>query len=161
MKSLGSSVTDSSPAFTPAMAAPRGRIPNADWLQYKSAIRQMILTEKVSLVDARHRLEENGFAVTKAQLEYRLKKWGFRKRVPKNRSADIWRYVGSQIASRKRQGNIKGAMLNGQRQKVDKVTKDIRRHELVTLLQSITAPLMASIPLYWTDDLVDKQYRVV
>ncbi|KAI8208546.1 Ankyrin repeat domain-containing protein 50 [Colletotrichum sp. SAR 10_76] len=48
------------------------------------------MEENKTLLETRQHLDDVGFQVTKAQLEYKLKDWGFRKKIPKRMSDTVW-----------------------------------------------------------------------
>ncbi|KAK1496246.1 hypothetical protein CTAM01_08433 [Colletotrichum tamarilloi] len=87
-----------------AMTPPKKRAQMSEWQKFKPVIQQMILQKNKSLQETRQWLEEHGLPVTKAQLEYKIKVWGFRKKVPKNKSQAVWQYIGHQLAKRERLG---------------------------------------------------------
>lgn len=65
---------------------------------------------------------------SKAQLEYKLKIWEFRKKVPKKSGEAFWQYVGHRVAKRKKEGKESDVILNGRRLDPSKVEKETNRH---------------------------------
>ncbi|KAE9576405.1 hypothetical protein CGMCC3_g7478 [Colletotrichum fructicola] len=127
------------------MSSSRTRPTGAEWLQQKPNIKRMIIDQNMSQEEARQRLKDGGLLVSKAQLEYKLKTWGFRKKIPKKKSDDIWQYVGHRIEKRKRQDNKDSdVFLNGRLLDPAKVRKEINRHQprsLVKLKQLTMSPI--------------------
>ncbi|KAF4817562.1 Ankyrin-1 [Colletotrichum siamense] len=106
---------------------------DAEWLKHKLTIERMFVEEKKSLVETRQRLENDGFLVTKAQLEYKLKLWGFRRRIPKTKSDAVWQFIGRRVQRRKQQGKETEVMLGKEIVDAAKVCKEIRRHQETTV----------------------------
>ncbi|CAI0647392.1 unnamed protein product, partial [Colletotrichum noveboracense] len=115
------------------MAPSRTRLTDAEWLQHKPYIRQMIIDQNMSQEEARQRLRDDGVWVTKAQLEYKLKVWGFRTRVPKKKGQAVWQFIGHRIGKRKQQGKASDVFLNGELLDPAKVHKEINRHQPTSL----------------------------
>ncbi|KAI8244495.1 Dynein heavy chain 12, axonemal [Colletotrichum sp. SAR 10_99] len=95
----------------------------------------MFVGEKTSLAETRQRLETDGFLVTKAQLEYKLKLWGFRRRVPKTKSNAVWQFIGRRIQRRKEQGKETEVALGKEIFDAAKVCKEIKRYQETTIAQ--------------------------
>ncbi|KZL82922.1 ankyrin repeat containing protein [Colletotrichum incanum] len=102
---------------------------DAAWLQHKVAIERMIFQENRSLLETRQKLEEDGFLVTKAQLEYKLKVWGLRKRLPKNTSAEAWQYDDEHLVRRELQSKSSEVIMGGSLMAPAKVDKERRRYQ--------------------------------
>ncbi|KAF5497702.1 Ankyrin repeat domain-containing protein 50 [Colletotrichum siamense] len=102
---------------------------DAEWLQHIFTIERMFLEEKKSLVETRQRLENDGFPVTKAQLEYKLKLWGFRRRIPKNKTDAVWKFIGRRVRRRKEQGKETEVTLGKEIVDAAKVCKEIKRYQ--------------------------------
>ncbi|KAF4430128.1 hypothetical protein CGCF413_v003955 [Colletotrichum fructicola] len=127
------------------MSSSRTRPTGAEWLQQKPNIKRMIIDQNMSQEEARQRLKDGGLLVSKAQLEYKLKTWGFRKKIPKKKSDDIWQYVGHRIEKRKRQDNKDSdVFLNGRLLDPAKVRKEINRHQ--PSVDNIYAIYVANLP---------------
>lgn len=71
----------------------------------------------------------------KAQLEYKIKVWGFRKKVPKNKSQAVWQYIGHQVAKRERLGKRTEVVLEKEVLDVAKVRKETGRHQATSWTQ--------------------------
>ncbi|KAF4820487.1 hypothetical protein CGCSCA5_v003916 [Colletotrichum siamense] len=117
------------------MAPPRTRLTDAEWNQHKPYIRRMIIDQNMSQEEARQRLKDDGVLVTKAQLEYKLKIWGFRKKAPKAKSDVIWQFIGHRVDKRKQQDKASDVLLNGQLVDPAKVRKEINRHQPTSLVR--------------------------
>ncbi|KAF6831792.1 hypothetical protein CPLU01_06582 [Colletotrichum plurivorum] len=128
------------------------RYSDEQWLQRKSAIRQMFIQEDKSLLEIRRRLEEDGFPVTKAQLEYKLKIWEFRKKAPKKSGEALWQYVGHRVAKRKHNGKESDVILKRQLLDSSKVVKETNRHQPSTVV--IFNPFLSITKIIPSDDLI-------
>ncbi|KAH0423887.1 hypothetical protein CcaCcLH18_11881 [Colletotrichum camelliae] len=106
---------------------------DAEWQKHKLTIERMFVQEKKSLVETRQRLENDGFLVTKAQLEYKLKVWGLRRRVPKTKSDAVWQFIGRRVQRRKEQGKETEVALGKQIFEAAKVCKEIKRYQETTI----------------------------
>lgn len=73
--------------------------------------------------------------LSKAQLEYKLKIWGFRKKAPKEKSSVIWQFIGHRVEKRKQQHKASDVLLNGQLVDPAKVRKEINRHQPTSLVR--------------------------
>ncbi|KAF3803907.1 hypothetical protein GCG54_00008410 [Colletotrichum gloeosporioides] len=109
------------------------RASDEEWLKHKSNIERMFVEEKKSLVETRQRLENDGLLVTKAQLEYKLKLWGFRRRVPKTKSDAVWQFIGRRVQRRKQQGKETQVTFGKEIIDAAKVCKEIKRHHETTI----------------------------
>ncbi|KAI0535871.1 ankyrin repeat-containing domain protein [Xylaria digitata] len=110
------------------MASSTKRFPPNEWLQRKSIIRDMYLTEKRSLNDIVQALSCDDFHPNKHQLEHKLKLWGFTKNVPKALAEGTWRYIGYEIANRRARSENTEVVLFGQVQDKRKVEAETRRY---------------------------------
>ncbi|KAL3295382.1 ankyrin repeat containing protein [Colletotrichum asianum] len=111
------------------------RLTDAEWLQHKPSIRRMIIDQNLSQDETRQQLKDGGIEVTKAQLEYKLKIWGFRKKVAKEKSDAIWQFIGHRVEKRTRQHKASDVFLNGQLVDPAKARKEISRHRPNYLLK--------------------------
>ncbi|KAI1124379.1 ankyrin repeat-containing domain protein [Nemania abortiva] len=69
-----------------------------DWERHKATILSLFLLEKLSLQKvASYMQEKHNFVKNKSQYEYKLKKWGVKKKLSK----EFWRYVDHQMKKRK------------------------------------------------------------
>ncbi|KAK2756296.1 hypothetical protein CKAH01_05817 [Colletotrichum kahawae] len=128
------------------MAPPRTRLTDAEWNQHKPYIRRMIIDQNVSQEEARQRLKDDGVLVTKAQLEYKLKIWGFQKKAPKEKSNVIWQFIGHRVEKRKQQQKASDVFLNGQLVDPAKVRKEINRHQPTSLVRFKQAGMSPKTP---------------
>ncbi|KAH0426825.1 hypothetical protein CcaCcLH18_10105 [Colletotrichum camelliae] len=128
------------------MAPPRTRLTDAEWNRHKPYIRRMIIDQNVSQEEARQRLKDGGVLVTKAQLEYKLKIWGFRKKAPKEKSNVIWQFIGHRVEKRKQQQKASDVLLNGQLVDPAKVRKEINRHQPTSLVRLNRAGMSPKTP---------------
>ncbi|KAL2108312.1 hypothetical protein VUR80DRAFT_3966 [Thermomyces stellatus] len=85
------------------------RLCKGDWVRHKDLIRDRFVLEEVSLEDCVRELQGSGLNVTPKQLEYRLRKWGFRRNI----SAAGWRYIDHQIQKRSQRGDESQVLLHG------------------------------------------------
>ncbi|RDA93299.1 hypothetical protein CP533_2020 [Ophiocordyceps camponoti-saundersi (nom. inval.)] len=102
-----------------------------DWLRHKPAIQRLYLIDDVPLKELVGRIGQLGLVVTptiptysKAQLEYKLKKWNFAKNLDKS----AWLYIGHRVEKRKREGKESQVIHNGKRLKHSTVAKEVDRH---------------------------------
>ncbi|KAF6808778.1 hypothetical protein CSOJ01_07349 [Colletotrichum sojae] len=108
----------------------------------------MFIQEGKSLLEIRRRLEEDGFPVTKAQLEYKLKIWEFRKKAPKKSGEALWQYVGHRVTKRKQKGKESDVMLNRQLIGPSKLAKEVNRHQLTSVARFNPCEYYAC-PWFW------------
>ncbi|RGP73718.1 sex-determining fem-1 [Fusarium longipes] len=94
------------------------------WLRYKAFIRYKYLVDDVPLKELVRVLHDQGFTITKAKLEYKIKKWGF----SKNFKASTWRAIARVIKKRKQMGKESEVRRNEQIIDKAKVAKEIARH---------------------------------
>ncbi|KAI3555176.1 hypothetical protein CABS01_05642 [Colletotrichum abscissum] len=88
------------------MASSRKRHSDEEWLQHRAEIQRMFLIESASFNEIMRKLEEDGFLVTKSQLEYKLKVWGLRRRIQKNKTEMLWQFVDDRLSMREKQGKL-------------------------------------------------------
>ncbi|KAK6225343.1 ankyrin repeat containing protein [Colletotrichum tabaci] len=105
---------------------------DAQWLQYRPMIQRMIVDDK-SQEEIRQSLEDNSFRVTKSQLEYKLKIWDIRKRLPKTRSEAVWQYTDAWLLKREAEGKSSEVIIDGKIVNSAKVRKERSRHQKSTL----------------------------
>ncbi|KXH65190.1 hypothetical protein CNYM01_08125 [Colletotrichum nymphaeae SA-01] len=115
------------------MASSRKRHSDEEWLQHRAAIQRMFLRESASSVEIMRVLEDNGFPVTKSQLEYKLKVWGFRRKIPKNEAKIFWQFVDDRLAKREQQGKLSQVIRDGKVIEPAKVRKGRGRYQRTTL----------------------------
>jgi len=114
-----------------------------EWLRYKADIRRLYLIDDIPLKELVGKVGELGLVVTsvlpthvvreslltviihrKAQLEYQLKKWEFKKNMDKS----TWLYVGHRVEKRKRQQKKSEVIYNGKRLKPSTIETETERH---------------------------------
>ncbi|KAI1464463.1 ankyrin repeat-containing domain protein [Daldinia caldariorum] len=105
----------------------------ADWLPYKSYITNLVRDEQCNNADVLERLQSQGFHASKSQLEYQLKNWNLRRKLPKGQSADIWRCVGHRVAKRRTEGKESKVVIDGKVYDAREVKKEIGRNQPSTL----------------------------
>ncbi|KAK1535124.1 uncharacterized protein CCOS01_03876 [Colletotrichum costaricense] len=88
------------------MASSRKRYSDEEWLQHRAEIKHLFLNESASFNEIMRKLEEDGFPVTKSQLEYKLKVWGLRRRIQKNKTEMLWQFVDGRLSMREKQGKL-------------------------------------------------------
>ncbi|KPM40877.1 hypothetical protein AK830_g5729 [Neonectria ditissima] len=96
----------------------------ADWLRYKATIRRLYLGEEMPLKELVTEVGNLGLVVTKAQLEYKLKKWEFRRNVDK----ETWASIDRKVSRRKRKGKESQVIHYGKRLKSSTIEKETNRH---------------------------------
>ncbi|KAM4055232.1 clr5 domain-containing protein [Hirsutella rhossiliensis] len=111
------------------MGPPRPQPTEEEWLRHKPAIRRLYLVEQMPLKNLVVEVANLGLTVTKAQLEYKLKQWDFRKNISKER----WASIDSIMAKRRREGKDKdksGAtrLFTSAHSRVSKRCADYRLH---------------------------------
>ncbi|KAF4948342.1 hypothetical protein FSARC_13768 [Fusarium sarcochroum] len=94
------------------------------WLQYKDTIQYQFLMCNMPLGVLVNYLSFLGLYITKAQLEYKLKKWGF----SKNLNKSTWQYIDRKITKRKREGKDTDVIHSGKRLGPSTINKAINRH---------------------------------
>ncbi|KAF7557939.1 hypothetical protein G7Z17_g302 [Cylindrodendrum hubeiense] len=93
-----------------------------EWLRCKADIRRDYLVRNVTLKELVAKVGELGLTVTKAQLEYQLKKWNFKK----NMDESAWLYVAHQL--KKRKARESEVIYNGKRLKLSTIENETERH---------------------------------
>ncbi|KAI8401876.1 hypothetical protein FOFC_18747 [Fusarium oxysporum] len=96
----------------------------AEWLRHKTAIGRLYLVEEMPLKELVGEVRNLGLAVTKAQLEYKLKLWGFRRNI----SGATWAIINHRIAKREREGKDSQVVYRGRRLEAKTVEKERKRH---------------------------------
>ncbi|KAK2017097.1 hypothetical protein LZ32DRAFT_688380 [Colletotrichum eremochloae] len=106
---------------------------DAEWRKHKFSIERMFCGENKSLAEIKHHLEHDGFMVSKSQLEYRLKLWGFRKRVQKNLGSAVYQFIDHRLQARQQKGKATEVVINGRVVDAAKVRKQIMQHPETTI----------------------------
>ncbi|KAK1625688.1 hypothetical protein BDP81DRAFT_452648 [Colletotrichum phormii] len=117
------------------MSSSRKRYSDEEWRQHRATIQRMFLKESASFSDIMRKLEEDGFRVTKSQLEYKLKFWGLRKRIPKNKAEILWQFVDGRLSKREKQGKLSEVIHDGKVVEPAKVRKERVRHQRTSLVK--------------------------
>ncbi|KAK1545068.1 hypothetical protein CPAR01_02570 [Colletotrichum paranaense] len=115
------------------MASSRKRYSDEEWLQHRAEIQRMFLNESASFNEIIRKLEEDGFPVTKSQLEYKLKVWGLRRRISKNDAKIFWHFVDDHLAKREQQGKLSQVIRDGKVIEPAKVRKERSRYQRTSL----------------------------
>ncbi|KAK3365826.1 hypothetical protein B0T24DRAFT_597583 [Lasiosphaeria ovina] len=106
-------------------------------------IRRLYLIEEKSQKDLLKAVNDLGLSATKAQLEYRLKLWNFKK----NADERTWLYIENRVGKRKRDGKDSEVIFCGKRMKTSTVEKETYRHRGLTFALHFSSPrLRASQP---------------
>lgn len=66
------------------------------------------------------------------QLEYKLKTWGFRKKLPKNIGSVGWQYIGHQVNKRELEGKETQVIHSGRILDAQTVRREIMRHSQIS-----------------------------
>ncbi|KAI1329516.1 ankyrin repeat-containing domain protein [Xylariaceae sp. FL0255] len=119
------------------------------WLEHKRLIRRLYLTEEKPLEDVVDVLLSLGMKVTDHQLEYKLKKWKFRKNIDKK----TWISIGHIIAKRKLDYKESEVIHSGKRVKSETVDKETDRHRDKSTNWPLTSRRSPS-PLIWAESQV-------
>jgi len=147
---FNSDILNSSSALFVNMAPRRPQIRDEEWESHRDRIRQLYLVENLSLANLVSAMESLGFRPSfvlqppinalaflthssKAQLEYKLKKWDFRKHL---RQED-WRSIDYKITKRKREGKESHVIFSGAIMNPEKVKKEINRHREVSIFNRL------------------------
>ncbi|RYP61874.1 hypothetical protein DL769_007527 [Monosporascus sp. CRB-8-3] len=104
-----------------------------NWDLHREAIRHAYLVQEKSLKDISAFLEDAGFTVTVAQLEYKLKQWKFRRNLNKQAVT----YIDYQVKKRKRDDKESDIVLSGVRLPPSKIQRAINRHSFVSTVDSL------------------------
>ncbi|KAM0244251.1 hypothetical protein ACHAP5_006464 [Fusarium lateritium] len=125
------------------MTSEKPRPSESQWLEHKTFIRQEYLVKDTSLKHLMDALASRGLHATKAQLEYKLKKWQF----CKNLDRQSWQYIERKINTRKSQGKESEVIHYGRRLDRLKVAKEMRRHSETNIFKQLAARMstLASI----------------
>ncbi|KAH9229447.1 hypothetical protein K456DRAFT_1728370 [Colletotrichum gloeosporioides 23] len=100
-----------------------------EWTRRKDAIEEMYVFGRLSQKKIRDKLGEDGFSVTKSELEAQLRFWNIRK----NASADAWRYTDYRLLKREQQGKDSVVYYNGRKVTRNALKKERRRYQSDTL----------------------------
>lgn len=115
----------------------RLRCDDPEWTRRKTAIAMMYVVDRLSQEKIRDKLKEDGFLVTKSELEAQLRFWNIRK----NASADVWRYTDHRILKREQEGKSSVVYCTCNRKKVscNTLKKERSRYQPDTLTMYMTA----------------------
>ncbi|KAF4808238.1 hypothetical protein CGCSCA5_v012619 [Colletotrichum siamense] len=115
---------------------PSKRLPcdDPEWIRRKTSIEEMYLFDRLSQKTIREKLEEDGFLVTKSELEAQLRFWNIRK----NASKDAWRYVDYMLLKREQQGKDSVVYYNSRKVTRNTLKKERSRYQPGTLTKYIT-----------------------
>ncbi|KAK1727674.1 uncharacterized protein BDZ83DRAFT_611679 [Colletotrichum acutatum] len=128
------------------MASSRKRHSDEEWLQHRATIQRMFLDESASFSEIMRKLEEDDFPVTKSQLEYKLKMWGLRRRIPKNKTEILWQFVDGRLSKREKQGKLSEVIYDGKVIAPAKVRKERRRYQTTSLVKYQQGPASPRTP---------------
>ncbi|KAJ4995183.1 putative ankyrin repeat protein [Colletotrichum sp. SAR 10_66] len=98
---------------------------NPDWTRRKAAIEEMYVFGRLSQKKIRDKLEEDGFLVTKSELEAQLRFWNIRK----NASAVAWRYADHKLLKREQQGKASAVYYNRRKVSCNTLKKERSRYQ--------------------------------
>ncbi|KXH67968.1 hypothetical protein CSAL01_00638 [Colletotrichum salicis] len=115
------------------MSSSRKRHSDEDWLQHRATIHRMFLQESASFSEVMRKLEEDGFPVTKSQLEYKLRVWGLRRRIPKNKTEILWQFIDDGLTKREKQGKLSEVIHEGNVIVSARVRKERSRYQRTSL----------------------------
>ncbi|KAI8215767.1 putative ankyrin repeat protein [Colletotrichum sp. SAR 10_76] len=106
-----------------------------EWIRRKPAIEMMYVFDRLSQKKIRDKLEEDGFFVTKSELEAQLHFWNIRK----NASADVWRYTDHRLLKREQQGKVSVVYYNRKQVSCNTLKKERSRYQPDALTKYTTA----------------------
>ncbi|KAF4838497.1 NF-kappa-B inhibitor alpha [Colletotrichum tropicale] len=106
-----------------------------EWTRRKTAIEMMYVVDRLSQEKIRGKLKEDGFLVTKSELEAQLRFWKIRK----NASANVWRYTDHMLLKREQQGKASVVYYNRNKISCNTLKKERGRYQLDTLTKYTTA----------------------
>ncbi|CAH0020359.1 unnamed protein product [Clonostachys rhizophaga] len=106
------------------METSRPQPTEAEWLQRKPALRKLYLVDEVSLKRLVADADKMGLVVTVAQMEYKLKLWGFRRNIDKA----TWISIDNRISKRKAMGKESEVIHCGKRLKPSTIEKATNRY---------------------------------
>ncbi|KAK4165959.1 ankyrin repeat-containing domain protein [Cladorrhinum sp. PSN259] len=115
------------------MAPTHSRPSDDEWEAHKAAIRRFYLVDGKSQKQLLEAVQGLGLSVTKAQLEYRLKLWKFKRNIDK----ETWPYIDNRINKRARLGKPSEVIYGGRRVKPSTIEKETKRHQDNTYLAQI------------------------
>ncbi|KAK4231341.1 ankyrin repeat-containing domain protein [Podospora fimiseda] len=118
------------------MARTHSKPSNQEWEIHKAAIRRLYLIDEIPQKELLNRVKELELSVIKAELEYQLKLWGFKRNIDK----ETWPYIDNRIQKRKRENKDSEVVFGPKRIKVSTVQKETRRHRDMTVLARIAPP---------------------
>ncbi|KAK4463763.1 ankyrin repeat-containing domain protein [Cladorrhinum samala] len=106
------------------------------WESNKAEIRRLYLVEETPQKELLQAVRGLGLTVTKAQLEYRLKLWKFKRNIDKKN----WPYIDNRINKRTQAGKASEVIYCGRRVKASTVNKETNRHRDITFSAQIAPP---------------------
>ncbi|KAI0143705.1 ankyrin repeat-containing domain protein [Xylariaceae sp. FL1272] len=116
----------------------------------KEIIRRYYIEDDLSLDQLVQKLASLGLTVTSSQLEYKLKKWKYRKNIDKK----TWIFIDHRIKKRKRQGKESEVMHCGKRVKPETVKKETDRHRDTSIFTQLGLQPNATSPLPGNTDVM-------
>ncbi|KAK9787165.1 hypothetical protein AB5N19_03052 [Seiridium cardinale] len=102
----------------------------ADWDRQKGTIRRLFLHQQCTIEELVERVKRNGIIVSKAQMEYKLKQWRFRRNVDKK----AWNCIRHRITKRERSGKKSEVILSGVRLKPETILRETMRNRPLPML---------------------------
>ncbi|KAK7943848.1 uncharacterized protein PG986_012961 [Apiospora aurea] len=105
------------------------------WESFRVDIGRKFVREHLSLENIRRGLQEQGFPVTKNQLNYRLNKiWGLRSKAPRGQAHEFWQSVRQLQASSQPDRSGLGTLVLGNRQRLStkQWQRQIKRNHIET-----------------------------
>ncbi|KAK9770128.1 hypothetical protein SCAR479_13233 [Seiridium cardinale] len=102
----------------------------ADWDRQKGTIRRLFLHQQCTIEELVERVKRNGIIVSKAQMEYKLKQWRFRRNVDKK----AWNCIRHRITKRERSGKKSEVILSGVRLKPETILRGTMRNRPLPML---------------------------
>ncbi|KAJ3561254.1 hypothetical protein NPX13_g9020 [Xylaria arbuscula] len=106
------------------MSAGRSKPSEEQWLRHQALIHRLYIVEEKPLRHIVDELRGLGFIVTPSQLEYKVKKWNFKRNISK----ETWVEIDHCIRKRKREGKDSEVILCGKRLKLETVEKETDRY---------------------------------
>ncbi|KAI0535179.1 hypothetical protein GGR58DRAFT_519644 [Xylaria digitata] len=106
------------------MSSTGRKLPEDVWDGWKGTIRRLYLRQQLPLKSVLEYLRERGLNTSKAQLEYKLKQWRFRR----NMNKEAWNFVRHKISRRERDGKKSNVILSGIQLRTETVSKETWRN---------------------------------
>ncbi|KAF5011562.1 hypothetical protein FDECE_2327 [Fusarium decemcellulare] len=116
------------------MLAVKPQLTEDHWLKHKPFIKTEYLMRDTSLQDLVILLRSRGLHIKKAQLEHKLKTWGFSKNIDR----ETWQSIDRKINKRKLEGKNSDVIYCGKRLKQSTINKATSRHRETNIFTQLS-----------------------